>query len=302
MDRIPLVVAATDGSPEATAAVIEAADEAARRGAELEIVFAWEGSVHERYAGYREVLSDHVERIRREAADVARSRQPGIGTRSLVVHDAPVAGLLEVAKRADLLVVGSRGRGAVAGILLGSVSLALAARVPCPVLVVRSRVHPGRAVAVGVAGEESRRALERAFAEARARDVGVIAVHAWDYPEIPRALWEARGAESPYHRAEEFARRVLATVVSPLREANPRMPVEERVVRSGAAAALLSATRDAGLIVVGRHASPHHFGPRLGHATTALLHHAHAPLLVVPSDPPDGLGSWAAGTSRPEVG
>ncbi|MFE3204801.1 universal stress protein [Embleya sp. NPDC059237] len=284
MDRTPLVVAATDGSPEATAAVIEAADETARRGAELEIVFAWEGSAHERYAGYREALSDHVERIRREATDVARSRQHEIGIRSSVVRDSPVAGLLEVAKRADLLVVGSRGHGAFAGILLGSVSLALAGRAPCPLLVVRTRVAAERPVVVGVADEDSRPALERAFAEARAREVGLIVVHAWDFPDVPRALREPQGAETPYHRAQEFARRVLATVVSPLRETHPRVAVEERVVQGGAGAALVAASRDAGLVVVGRHPSPHHFGPRLGHTAIALLHHAHAPLLVVPSD------------------
>ncbi|MYS81913.1 universal stress protein [Embleya scabrispora] len=283
MDRIPLVVAATDGSPEATAAVIEAADETARRGAELEIVFVWEGSAYERYAGYGEALSEHVDRIRQEAMDVARSRQPEIGMRSSVVHDSPVAGLLEVAKRADLLVVGSRGHGAFAGILLGSVSLALASRAPCPLLVVRTRVRAGRPVVVGVVDEDSRPALERAFAEARARQVGLIAVHAWDFPEIPRALREPQGAETPYHRAQEFARRVLATVMSPLREADPQVAVEERVVQGGAGAALVSASWDAGLVVVGRHPSLHHFGPRLGHAAITLLHHAHAPLLVVPS-------------------
>ncbi|WP_439681279.1 universal stress protein [Embleya sp. MST-111070] len=284
MDRIPLVVAATDGSPEAIEAVIEAADETARRGAELEIVFVWQGSTLERNAGYRKGVSAHVEGIRRDAADVARLRQPEIGMRSSVVHDAPVAGLLEVAKRADLLVVGSRGHGAAGGILLGSVSLALAGRAPCPVLVVRTRVRPGRPVVVGVAGEDSRPALERAFAEARARGVGVIAVHAWNFPEIPRALREAQGAETPYHQAEEFARQVLVNVMSPLREANPHVKVEERVVRAGAGAALVAASRDAGLVVVGRHHSPHHFGPRPGHSVVALLHHAHAPLLVVPSD------------------
>jgi nucleotide-binding universal stress UspA family protein len=284
MDRTPLVVAATDGSPDATAALIEAADETARRNAELEIVFVWEGSAHERYAGYGEALSDHVERIRRDAADIARARQPEIGIRSSVVHDSPVAGLLEVAKRADLLVVGSRGHGAFAGILLGSVSLALAGRAPCPLLVVRSRVQAGRPVAVGVAGEDSRPALERAFAEARAREVGLIAVHAWDFPEIPRSLREAPGAEAPYHRSQEFARQVLAAVLSPVRERHPQVAVEERVVRAGAGAALVAASRDAGLVVVGRHHSPRHFGPRPGHAPIALLHHAHAPLLVVPSD------------------
>ncbi|WP_439681317.1 universal stress protein [Embleya sp. MST-111070] len=114
--------------------------------------------------------------------------------------------------------------------------------------------------------------------------MGLIAVHAWNFPEVPRALREAQGAETPYHQAEEFARQMLVNVMSPLRDANPQVKVEERVVQGSAGTALVSASRDAGLVVVGRHSSPHHFGPRLGHATIALLHHAHGPLLVVPSD------------------
>ncbi|MGC0418133.1 universal stress protein [Embleya sp. AB8] len=284
MDRTPLVVAATDGSPASTEALIEAADEAARQDAELEIVFVWEWPAHERHGADRDVLSDYVERIRRDAAEIARTRQPGIGIRTSVVHDTPVPGLLEVAKRADPLVMGSRGRGGISGILLGSVSLALAGRASCPVLVVRTGVPADRPVLVGVAGEGSRPAVERAFVEARARGVGLIALHAWDLPEIPRALREAQGTESPYHRAQEFARHVLGCVVAPIRERHPRVAVEERVVRAGGGAALIEASRDAGLVVVGRHHAPHHFGPRLGHAAIALLHHGHAPLLVLPSD------------------
>lgn len=284
MDRTPLVVAATDGSPASTDALIEAADETARRDAELEIVFVWEWPAHERHAGYGDVLRDRVERIRRDAVRMARARQPGIGIRCSVVHDAPVAGLLEVAKRADLLVVGSRGHGGFTGMLVGSVSLGLAGRATCPVLVVRSRVPADLPVLVGVAGEDSRPAVERACTEAESRRVGLIALHAWDFPEIPRSLLETQGAESPYHQAQEFARHVLAAALSPLRERHPQVPVEERVVRAGPGAALVEASRDAGLVVLGRHRSPHHLGPRLGHAPIALLHHAHAPLLVLPPD------------------
>lgn len=54
-----------------------------------------------------------------------------------VVHGSPVRVLLEAAEDADLLVVGSRGRGGFAGLLLGSVSHACAQRSACPVVVVR---------------------------------------------------------------------------------------------------------------------------------------------------------------------
>ncbi|WP_331767934.1 universal stress protein [Embleya sp. NBC_00896] len=56
----------------------------------------------------------------------------------------PSEALLETAKRADLLVVGGRGHGGFTGMLLGSVSLALAGRATCPVLVARTPGHPDR--------------------------------------------------------------------------------------------------------------------------------------------------------------
>lgn len=59
-----------------------------------------------------------------------------------VVHGSPVRVLLDAAAGADLLVVGSRGRGAVPGLLLGSVSREVARRAPCPVVIVREPDDP----------------------------------------------------------------------------------------------------------------------------------------------------------------
>ena len=77
---------------------------------------------------------------------------------------------------------------------------------------------------------------------------------------------------------------MLAAEVSPIRERHPRVPVEERVVLAGPGSALVEASRDAGLVVLGRRRSPHHLGPRLGHAAIVLLHHSQAPPLVLPPD------------------
>ena len=55
-------------------------------------------------------------------------------------------------------------------------------------MVVRTRVRYDLPVPVGVAGEHSRPAVERAFTEAGRREVGLISLHSWDFPEIPRSL------------------------------------------------------------------------------------------------------------------
>ncbi|MET3721203.1 nucleotide-binding universal stress UspA family protein [Arthrobacter sp. UYEF21] len=56
-----------------------------------------------------------------------------------VVRDSPAIALLDAAKDADLLIVGSRGHGGFAGLLIGSISGQVSHHAPCPVLIVRPR-------------------------------------------------------------------------------------------------------------------------------------------------------------------
>ncbi len=148
-DRLPVtslrrgVVVGSDGSEGSRAAVEEAFRRAARLGMSLTVVHVW--SVQ--YAGADVLVPDlEVERLR--AGEYGRAltaemvasmaeRYPEVVLQQEVVHGDPRRALTDVSRGAEMLVVGSRGRGEVTGLLLGSVSQALLRHASCPVMVVR---------------------------------------------------------------------------------------------------------------------------------------------------------------------
>lgn len=134
------VVVGVDGSKHSAPAITMAFEEAALRGVELVAVHAWSDvDVHAPFSGD----VDWTEIENRERAILSESLAgyaeefPDVPVRSVVVMDQPVRNLREQADQAQLLVVGSRGRGGFAGMLLGSTSRALLHTVTCPLLVVR---------------------------------------------------------------------------------------------------------------------------------------------------------------------
>jgi nucleotide-binding universal stress UspA family protein len=138
------VVVGVDGSPTSEPALAMAFEEAAMRGADLVAVHAWiEFTSDTAYATARQFLVnwDAVETREREtlAERLAgwQEKYPDVTVRRVVTGGQPTKRLLDQAVDAQLLVVGSRGRGGFAGMLLGSTSQALIHHAPCPLLVVR---------------------------------------------------------------------------------------------------------------------------------------------------------------------
>lgn len=137
------IVVGVDGSPASADALSWAARQAELTGAAIEAVTSWEYPMA--FGGYpaaneidwpanaRSVLDSALDQALGEAADPV--------TRT-VVEGHPAKVLIDAAAGAELLVVGSRGHGGFAGLLLGSVSEYVVAHAPCPVLVVR---HPAGA-------------------------------------------------------------------------------------------------------------------------------------------------------------
>jgi nucleotide-binding universal stress UspA family protein len=138
------IVVGVDGSPSSQAALQWAAGQAARTGAGVEALIAWEYPALAAGFGYvpSAVLttSQYTELAEKIVADaISNVTGPGSGVpfTSRVGEGNAAQILLDAAAGAELLVVGSRGHGTFAGAVLGSVSQRCAQHAPCPVVVVR---------------------------------------------------------------------------------------------------------------------------------------------------------------------
>jgi nucleotide-binding universal stress UspA family protein len=137
--RDPVVVG-VDGSPTSEAAVAFAFEAASLRGVPLVAVHVWQDVLLDptmaSLLDWDAVESDEREVLSERLAGWS-GKYPDVPVRRLVVRDRPAHMLVEQSGRAQLVVVGSRGRGGFTGLLMGSVSQALLHHAHCPVAVVR---------------------------------------------------------------------------------------------------------------------------------------------------------------------
>lgn len=137
------IVVGVDGSTSSYAALDWALEEARLRSGQVHIVSAWHYPVIGDAAGRapdRDAFGDHARQAHAEA--VRHAADAGVDVTGEVTVGHPAEVLLGAAAGADLLVVGSRGHGGFANMLLGSVSTQAVHHAECPVLVVRPGVHP----------------------------------------------------------------------------------------------------------------------------------------------------------------
>jgi nucleotide-binding universal stress UspA family protein len=135
------VVVGVDGSPTSESAVGFAYESAASRRVGLVAVHVWSEVVADAELAAlldQQAIEDGEHRLLAERLAGWAEKYPDVVVERVVTRDGPAHALLEQASRAQLVVVGSRGRGEFAGLLLGSVSNALLHRAPCPVAVARS--------------------------------------------------------------------------------------------------------------------------------------------------------------------
>jgi len=276
------IVVGTDGSPSAERAVEWAAAEAARHRRGLHIVYAAQPRECAFYPGPWdiELLTDAGEAVLAGATELAAKAVPDVPVTTELVVEAPGFALREQAGRAAEVVVGHRGRGGFAGLLLGSTGLSLAGRTPCPLVVVRGGAGEARnevLVGVDLRDGESESVLEYAFEAAALRGGWVRAVHTW---EVPSTLFGG-GYPVATRQALAAVQGRLAEAVAPWRTRYPDVRVIEETPPGQPVEELVNRSDRADLLVVGSHR--HGAGPHIGSVGHGVIHHADCPVAVIGS-------------------
>ncbi|WP_327284211.1 MULTISPECIES: universal stress protein [unclassified Streptomyces] len=305
------VIAAVDGSEHSLLALEWARTEALRHAAPLVVAHVLPDT-SQLYAARRSSLADpsQPEKYADPIGEHVRDVLAGAAELPDEVRYDALEGSVPEALRvsgegARMLVMGSRGRGGFAALLLGSNSRAVASTAACPVVVVphaarRAEAAPQPAggpagpVVLGLhAAETADDVLAFAFVEAAARRTTVQVVSAYAIPPAPMTV-----VDSPFQvippegladdgdavPAEREMLRSQTERLAPFRSRWPRVPVEQAAVPGDAAERLVTASRSAALVVVGRHHPRRSVGPlMIGSVAHAVLHHAHGPVAVVPT-------------------
>jgi nucleotide-binding universal stress UspA family protein len=293
------IVVGVDGSEESMQAAEWAAMEAKRHSAPLRIVSAPAvmPRVHAHHAA-AETVGVALRGISARALEtaVARSEEvaPYLRVTTELLSGPPALAVAGSGSDASMLVVGARGTGGFAAMILGSVSRYAATRAPCPVVVVRQEtmaVH--REIAVGIGDpQDATETLAFAFEEAAVRGADLVVVHAWSWSAAALSLPPAPSATSEGARLQlagpdqisAGATRALTAALDEWRDKYPKVRVRPDVIRGHPGRVLASYSARADLVVLGRHgpSGTGRAGPGIGSTLHAVLDHAHGPVAIVP--------------------
>ncbi|OIQ87526.1 universal stress proteinc [mine drainage metagenome] len=275
------VVVGVEGTESSGDALVWAAQEAAARYDELEIVYA----TGARYAALDPARDDDVtgqaETLLGDATESALRVEPNLTIRRTISPSTPGVALTEASERAALVVVGCRPLGAVERAFAGSLAYQVVAGSHCPVLVVpRATGTRGSGVVVGVdASEDSIAAVAQAAEEADRLGQELTVVHAWKEPMADAVLGHA--LDSYDEVIEERERVVLAESLAGLGERYPDLVVNRHLVHRQPAETLLDLARTARLLVVGSRGRHGVARMLLGSVSHTVVVHAPCPVLVV---------------------
>ena len=284
------VLVGFDGSSESVHALEWAIRHVQHSGAHLRIVVAWalpplDLTSNEQLSADPALLNaerDLGNELMERALQIAKDR--GLAATGDVIGESPARALVEASQNADMLVVGSRGRGTFTSLLLGSVSRQVASHAGCTTVVVRRSVDPeSQEVVVGADGSEaSTSALQFAAAEAARIGGSLRVLHGWDLPPVgvitgvptfssPEMLQELR--ESDY--------RSVAESLSGLHERYPDLQIQLDDQQGNPVQLLVDASKSAALVVVGSRGRGGFLGLLLGSVSHGVAHHAHATVAIV---------------------
>ncbi|MFI7700618.1 universal stress protein [Nonomuraea sp. NPDC049480] len=267
------IVVGVDGSAPATAAVEWAAADAQRRGLDLRIVHVCEQRPH----------SDGIEYCTgalEAAADRARRLTGDVKVMTELLSGNEIKNLIVESESADSLVLGSRGLGGFAGMMVGSVGLAVAGHAAGPVVIVPApAVERYDTVVVGYDGSgHSEAAMAYAVEQARARKARLRVVFAW---RVPMFSPYAVTYNSLIEVAMQDAMRAARERVESWRVRNPDVDISDDQRCAHPVTALIEAGRSADLVVVGSRGVGRLASALLGSVSHGVLHHVTRPVAVV---------------------
>lgn len=287
------IIVGVDGSAESKVAVDWAARQAAMHHESLTIVHALNPPAVVAFpeipmpSGYLEWQQEEgrvlLEQLIPVAQEAASSASQSIQITAEMVSGPVVPALVNLSKEAKLVVVGNRGRGAVARLVLGSVSTGLVHHSHCPVAVIHDHDptadQPAKSpVVVGIDGSPaSELATEIAFKEASLRGVDLVAIHAWS----DVGVFEFLGTD--WSTFQTLGEQTLSERLSGWQERYPSVTVHRVVVADRPARQLLEQAESAQLVVVGSHGRGGFAGMVLGSVSTAIVQGAGVPVIVARS-------------------
>ncbi|KQZ91162.1 hypothetical protein ASD62_14165 [Phycicoccus sp. Root563] len=282
-----------DGTPGSEVALDWAAATSRRQGSQLTVLHCVEmGAVPIVPIMSVAALPSEVRDDAQATLDRGVQRAQAVTTPSLVtgvlVLGTAAAELVSASKDADVVVVGSRGRGRIASGLLGSASYAVAAHALCPVVVVRGETtvqpDPDHPVVVGVDDSEaSHRAVNAAALLAATADatLRLVTVGRLRSPEGWAYVEDSKAGTEHSHAVREHAIPILEGARERALERHPGLEIETEVLFGESGHVLADLGAHAGLIVVGSRGRGGFAGLLLGSVSHTVIHEASCPVMVV---------------------
>lgn len=296
------IVVGTDGSDRASKAIEYAAGRAEARGLELVVIHVIpEIPIPGRTSAVSHLrdgqnYAEEYQKVCQARLDAKIAKlvveHPGLKARGDVVHGMPSYVLAQASKQARVVVVGARGQTAPMSVkMLGGTSdeIVTHARGPITVISEFAEINPAGPVVVGVDDSpQSKVALHLAFEAASLRKVPLKVINSWDigpYDAFNADVWSA-AIESITAECQE----VVDGLLAPEKEQFPDVEVEVKIKRGRPALALVEASKDAGLVVVGSRGRGGFKGLLLGSTSKQVLREALCPVVVTHSTElvPDG--------------
>lgn len=283
------IVVGVDGSEHAERAARWAAQEALTHGRGLTLAYAILPPVTSAAFGPSVPVAINAIDLIREGAERELARIAAKLTipdlRTIVVMASSSGLMLEASQSAAMVVVGSRGLCGFRDLLLGSTGTQVATHALCPCVVIRGEANP-KSNHIVVGTDESpgaQAALAFAFDEASRHGWTLLVVHAFEIPSYDYlVLPDPYQLVSSVQVASEETRLVSETLAG-FCSTYPDVPVEQRVIRGPTTHALIEASKDAAMLVVGTRGRGLIVGGMLGSTSHGVLHHAKIPVAVIPS-------------------